>query len=71
MVYRTAILSSWPSHWHAQQVRKQFGVKKDLLGLLEGRETFIIGKDGVIKEIYNDQWGPEKHISVALEALAA
>ena len=46
-------------------------MKKDLLGLLEGRETFIIGKDGVIKEIYNDQWGPEKHISVALEALAA
>lgn len=26
-----------------------YGVKKDLLGLLEGRETYVIGKDGVVK----------------------
>lgn len=31
------------------QVRKQYGVKKDLLGLLEGRETYVIGKDGIVK----------------------
>ena len=33
---------------HAQ-VRQMYGVKKDLLGLLEGRETYVIGKDGVVK----------------------
>ena len=26
-----------------------YGVKKDLLGLLEGRETYVIGKDGTVK----------------------
>ena len=31
------------------QVRQQYGVKKDLLGLLEGRETYVIGKDGTVK----------------------
>lgn len=31
------------------QVRQLYGVKKDLLGLLEGRETYVIGKDGVVK----------------------
>ena len=31
------------------QVRQEYGVKKDLLGLLEGRETYVIGKDGIVK----------------------
>ena len=26
-------------------------MKKDLLGLLEGRETYVIGKDGVVKMV--------------------
>ena len=30
-------------------MRQQYGVKKDLLGLLEGRETYVIGKDGTVK----------------------
>ncbi len=33
------------------QVRQQYGVKKDLLGLLEGRETYVIGKDGTVKMV--------------------
>lgn len=53
------------------QVRKAYGVKKDLLGLLEGRETYVIGKDGTIKLVFNDQFGPEKHIDEALAALSA
>ncbi len=28
-----------------------YGVKKDLLGLLEGRETYVIGKDGTVKMV--------------------
>ena len=26
-------------------------MKKDLLGLLEGRETYVIGKDGIVKMV--------------------
>ncbi len=48
-----------------------YGIKKDLLGLLEGRETYVIGKDGVVKAVYNDQFGAEKHIEKALAALTA
>lgn len=37
------------------QVRQLYGVKKDLLGLLDGRETFVIGKDGTVLLKYNNQ----------------
>ncbi|CAK0787409.1 hypothetical protein CVIRNUC_010629 [Coccomyxa viridis] len=53
------------------KVRQQYGVKKDLLGLLEGRETYVIGKDGTVKLVYNNQFGPESHIEKALEALSS
>lgn len=52
-------------------VRKAYGVKKDLLGLLDGRETYVIGKDGTIKLVYNNQFNPESHVEEALEALKA
>eukprot|EP01023_Acetabularia_acetabulum_P067858 TRINITY_DN9478_c0_g1_i4.p1 TRINITY_DN9478_c0_g1~~TRINITY_DN9478_c0_g1_i4.p1 ORF type:complete len:189 (-),score=27.22 TRINITY_DN9478_c0_g1_i4:270-836(-) len=53
------------------KVRQLYGVPKDLLGLLEGRQTYVIGKDGVVKMIFNNQFQPEKHIEQALAALAA
>jgi peroxiredoxin Q/BCP len=52
-------------------VRKAYGVKKDLLGLLDGRETYVIGKDGLIKLVYNNQFDSESHVDKALEALSA
>ena len=33
-----------------------YGVPKDLLGLLEGRQTYVIGKDGTVKLVYNNQF---------------
>mmetsp|Transcript_10157 Transcript_10157/g.30500 ORF Transcript_10157/g.30500 Transcript_10157/m.30500 type:complete len:195 (+) Transcript_10157:102-686(+) len=53
------------------EVRNTYGVKKDLLGLLNGRETFVIGKDGTVLLKYNNQFDPESHIPKALEALAS
>lgn len=53
------------------EVRKAYGVGKDLFGLLEGRETYVIDKQGVVQMKYNDQFGPEKHVEKALEALTA
>ena len=45
------------------------GVPKDFLGLLEGRQTYIIAKDGTVKAIYNNQFDPESHVEEALAAL--
>lgn len=50
-------------------VRKQFGVNNDLFGLLPGRETYVVSKDGTIIEVFNSQLSPEKHVQVALKAL--
>ena len=30
---------------------------------------YVIGKDGVVKKVYNSQFDPESHIPAALEAL--
>jgi thioredoxin-dependent peroxiredoxin len=50
-------------------VRKQFGVKSDLFGLLPGRETYVIAKNGTVLEVFNSQLSPEKHVEVASKAL--
>jgi thioredoxin-dependent peroxiredoxin len=47
---------------------KIFGVKRDLLGLLPGRVTYIINKQGIIVEVYNSTSG-HLHHSKALEIL--
>jgi peroxiredoxin Q/BCP len=51
-------------------VRQAYGVPKDLFGLLEGRQTFVIGKDGVVMSVYNSQFAPEKHVEEAIKALS-
>merc|ERR1712087_610548 len=41
-------------------IRNQIGIKKDLLGLLGGRETYVISKNGKVEYKFNDQFNPEK-----------
>lgn len=50
-------------------VRKLFGVPGNLFGLIPGRVTYIINKNGSIEEIFNSQTNPIGHISSALETL--
>uniref|UniRef100_A0A7S2V5C5 thioredoxin-dependent peroxiredoxin n=1 Tax=Fibrocapsa japonica TaxID=94617 RepID=A0A7S2V5C5_9STRA len=50
-------------------VRKQFKVPSSLFGALDGRVTYVIGKDGIVKKIYDNQFNPESHIDVVKEAL--
>lgn len=50
-------------------VRKQFGVPSDLFGMLPGRVTYIIDKQGIIQYIFNSQIRIEKHISEAIRIL--
>ncbi len=52
-----------------KSVRKLFGVPKDLFGLLPGRYTYIINKEGIIIKIFNSAFSAEGHIEEALKAL--
>ncbi len=49
-------------------VRKLFGVPKSMV-FLPGRVTYVIDKKGVVRYIFNSQFGAEKHIDNALRAL--
>jgi thioredoxin-dependent peroxiredoxin len=48
--------------------RKAFGVP-NTLGILPGRATFVINRDGKIIYSFNSQFLPERHVSNALVAL--
>lgn len=52
-----------------KEVRKAFGVPNDLFGLIPGRYTYIINKEGVILQIFNSAFNAEKHIEEALKTL--
>ncbi len=51
-------------------VRKQYGVPATL-GLLPGRVTFVIDKQGVVQRTFNSQFQATKHVREAIEALRA
>ncbi len=52
----------------ANTLRKKFGVPKSL-GLLEGRVTYVIDSEGIIRHIFNDLFNTPKHITEALRVL--
>jgi peroxiredoxin Q/BCP len=52
-----------------KEVRKAFGVPNNLFGLLPGRVTYIIDRDGIVRGFYNSQTDPLGHISKALDTL--
>jgi peroxiredoxin Q/BCP len=49
-------------------VRKCYGVPATL-GLLPGRVTYVIDKQGIVRHIFSSQFMPEKHIEEALKTL--
>lgn len=51
------------------QVRKEWGVPSDFLGLLPGRQTYVLDRKGVVQLIYNSQFQPQKHIDETLKLL--
>ena len=51
-----------------KKIRKLFGVPDKLFGLLPGRVTYIINKEGIVTMIF-DSVLATKHISIALESL--
>ncbi|HEV2579211.1 MAG TPA: peroxiredoxin [Ktedonobacteraceae bacterium] len=49
-------------------VRKFYGVPTTF-GLLPGRVTYIIDKQGVVRHIFSSQFAPQKHVEEALKVL--
>lgn len=49
-------------------VRKLYGVPSTF-GLLPGRVTYVIDKDGIVRHIFNSQFGATKHVEEALKIL--
>jgi len=50
------------------RVRELYGVHSTL-GLLPGRVTYIIDRQGVVRHVFSSQSQPEKHIEEALNVL--
>lgn len=53
------------------KVREQYGVKASFLGLVDGRETFVIDRGGTVRHVFNSQVQPLKHVTEALGVLSA
>ena len=49
-------------------VRKFYGVPSTF-GLLPGRVTYIIDKQGIIRHIFSSQFAPQQHIAEAIRVL--
>lgn len=51
------------------KVRKLFGVPGNLFGLIPGRVTYVINKEGKVAYMFNSQIQADKHVDEALRIL--
>lgn len=51
------------------KVRELYGVKGNLFGLIPGRVTFIVDKEGILHYVFNSQSSPKKHVAEAIRIL--
>lgn len=49
-------------------LQKAFGVPKTM-GLLPGRVTYVIDRDGVVQHVFNSQFNAKKHVREALRVV--
>ena len=52
-----------------KKVRKRFGVPTNFLGLLPGRVTYIVDKQGIVRYIFNSQNQAEMHAEESFRIL--
>jgi peroxiredoxin Q/BCP len=50
------------------KVRKLYGVPSTM-GIIPGRVTYIIDKEGVVRQIFSSQSQTEKHVEEAIKTL--
>jgi peroxiredoxin Q/BCP len=53
----------------ANRVRKMFGVKGNLFGLIPGRVTFVVHKDGTVLHKFSSQMNAEQHVQESLQTI--
>ncbi|MBN2417235.1 peroxiredoxin [bacterium] len=51
------------------RVRRRFGVPADLLGLLPGRVTYVVDRNGTIVYMFDSQTQAERHVDEALRVI--
>ena len=51
------------------ELRKLFKVPNSLFGLIPGRVTYVIDKNGIVKGTFNSQLNPNSHIKKALNCV--
>lgn len=51
------------------KVRKLFGVPSSFFGLIPGRVTYVINKEGKVVYLFNSQIMAEKHVTESLQIL--
>jgi peroxiredoxin Q/BCP len=49
-------------------VRARYGVPRTL-GILPGRVTYILDRDGVVRHVFDNQFAPKQHVAEALRIL--
>lgn len=52
-----------------KKVRKLFGVPKSFLGMVPGRVTYIVDKEGILVHIFNSMTDAKKHISESISII--
>jgi peroxiredoxin Q/BCP len=50
-------------------LRKRYGVPATLPGILPGRMTFVIDREGIVRHVFNSQLQATKHVDEALGVL--
>ena len=50
------------------RLRKAFGVPKTL-GVLPGRVTYVIDREGIVRQVFNSQLAADRHVQEALEVV--
>ena len=51
------------------KVRKQYDVSGSFMGFVSGRETFVIGKQGIVRHRFSSQFQIGKHIDEAMRSV--
>ena len=49
-------------------IREEIGIEKDFF-FLGGRETYVLDASGTVVSVHNNQFDPQSHVTVALEAV--
>jgi len=52
-----------------REVRARYGVKASFFGLVQGRETYVIDEQGIIRHVFNSQVEIQRHVREALQVL--